>query len=506
MLNINITSRLSTVVIGLLIFFVPFFTYLSPDNLRQLDKLDILELLLSSIVILIVISLSSFSVEMLIKRFFKKKIILFPLFCFAFYLQFFYMPILEPLQKVLYPKFGFIGVPVLIFFELFCLIILVFGVKFNVLALRIILIFSSLMLLITFIPLVGYLAENIGKNQVILNEVKSSHYSKDMIIKNRNVYFIILDEMIDIETAERFKIATKKEVTGILSSAGLKYINKSHSTYGTTEHTMTTLMLLDYFSKFDELKNYHISNFYPKIMYSMKIEVPLLTYLKKANSDFYWTGKSYGSCIPSSDWVCINLMKNFLMKNLLNFSSTTPLPKILRRILKINPNQDSISPFLEYIDKNGIPKSPFFAFIHHNSPHEPFRVSSECEPFNFPKQSPEGYKAAYHCALKNLQIFMEKINNLDPDAIVIFQADHGLSFSTTSIELPNNEEHQLRGKIFNAIKAPKTCFDKYGLPQTSINSMRFALNCAYGFKLPFRKNIHYEIQGLDVAVERKIFD
>ena len=25
-----------------------------------------------------------------------------------------------------------------------------------------------------------------------------------------------------------------------------------------------------------------------------------------------------------------------------------------------------------------------------------------------------------------------------------------------------------------------------------MNTVRFALNCAYGFKLPYRKNIHYE--------------
>ena len=79
MLNINLTSRSSTTVIGLLMYFVPFFTYLSPENLRQLSKSNVLEILLSLIIILVVIFISSFSVEMLMKRFFKKKIILFHL-------------------------------------------------------------------------------------------------------------------------------------------------------------------------------------------------------------------------------------------------------------------------------------------------------------------------------------------------------------------------------------------------------------------------------------------
>ena len=129
MLNINLTSRSTTTVIGLLIFFVPFFTYLSPENLKQLSRPAVLEIFLSLIVLLIVIFIISLSVEMLIKRFFKKKNILFPLLCFAFYLNFFYTPFLEPLQEFLYLKFGFsgsIGIPVFIFFELCCLAIIAF--------------------------------------------------------------------------------------------------------------------------------------------------------------------------------------------------------------------------------------------------------------------------------------------------------------------------------------------------------------------------------------------
>ena len=164
MLNVKLTSRSSVTVIGLLIFFVPFFTYLSPENLRQLSKSNVLEILLSLIIILIVIFISSFSVEMLMKRFFKKKIILFPLLCFAFYLNFLYMPSLESVQEFLYPKFG--GT-VFIFFELCCLAIIVFGAKFNVFSIRMILIFSIFMLINAFIPLVSYLAENIGENPTI---------------------------------------------------------------------------------------------------------------------------------------------------------------------------------------------------------------------------------------------------------------------------------------------------------------------------------------------------
>ena len=85
---------------------------------------------------------------------------------------------------------------------------------------------------------------------------------------------------------------------------------------------------------------------------------------------------------------------------------------------------------------------------------------------------------------------MDKINDIDPEEIVVFQADHGSR--NLGLELTENEKYLLAGKIFNAIKAPEICFDKYGLPKTNVNTIRFTLNCAYGFKLPYRKNIQYE--------------
>ena len=206
MLNINLTSRSSATVIGLLIFFVPFFTYLSPENLRQLSKSDVLQILLSLIIILIVIFISSFSVEMLMKRFFKKKIMLFPLLCFAFYLNFLYTPFLDFFQELLFPKFGLIGTPIFIFFELCCLAIIAFGAKFNVFSIRMILIFSIFMLINAFIPLISYLTENIGKTPTISYEIKNSPLTQDQILTERNVYYIILDTMVAIETLEPFNV------------------------------------------------------------------------------------------------------------------------------------------------------------------------------------------------------------------------------------------------------------------------------------------------------------
>ena len=497
MLNINLSSKSSAGAIGLLIFFVPFFTYLSPENLKQLSGADVLEIFLSLIAILIIILISSFSVDMLLKRFFNKNIFLFPLLCFAFYLNFLYTPFLEPLQELLYPKFGFISTEVFIFLELFCIAIIVLGAKFNVFALRMILIFAILMLGNSFIPLVGYLYENIGKNPTISYEIGSKNLVQDDVLKKRNVYYIILDGMIDIESAEQFNVATREEIDNVLSNAGLKYIDKSLSSYNYSSEGLGSIILVDHLPE-----PMDSSNLYPLIMDKHPTKIPLISYLKEAKSSFIWAGAKWNDCNPfidspeggivTTEWQCINSKNFFLPYSLFNFSSTTPLPKFIKRIsedFNLFQQQDLISPFLEYIDINGLPKTPFFAFIHHNSPHRPYLVTSECEPNNYLNQKFDGYKASYQCALKKVTMFMKKINNIDPDAIVIFQGDHG--WNDIGLKLTDNEMYILHAKIFNAIKAPEICFDKYGSPKTNVNTIRFILNCAYGFKLPYRKEIHH---------------
>jgi len=497
-------------MIGLLIFFVPFFSYLSPENLRQLSNSIILEIFLSLVIILIVIFISSFSVKMLMKLLYKKNIILFPLFCFAFYLNFSYIPFTEYVEKLINLNQDTQSrLLIFIFFELCCLAIIVFGAKFYAFSIRIILIFSIFMLIYTFIPFVSYLTENIVKSTTSSFEIKNNQIAQNMPLTNRNVYFIILDGMMAIESAEELNIINKKEVLDSLSNTGLKYIDRSLSSYDRSTLTLASILLIDYHQTANSPKFVNNRNFYPLIMSRLNIELPLLSYLKKANSSFYWSGSNMASCVPASKWECINEKNHFSGKSSFKFYITTPIPRIVNHLLNLSDeSQDSITKFLRYID-NDMPKTPFFAFIHHNSPHSPYLVTSECKQTNeymrYEKLF-EGYKASYHCALQKLQMFMEKINNIDPEAIVVFQGDHGLRMNNLDVRMTNNENYLINAKIFNAIKAPEICFKKYGLPKTNVNTIRFSLNCAYGFKLPYRENTHYTMPKYGTVVERKVYE
>ena len=47
-------------------------------------------------------------------------------------------------------------------------------------------------------------------------------------------------------------------------------------------------------------------------------------------------------------------------------------------------------------------------------------------------------------------------------------------------------------------------FKKFGKPHTSVNTIRFVLNCAHGFNFPYHETIHY--RGLkDNTYSRNVF-
>ena len=510
MLNLKLSDNLKENAIGLLIFFVPFFTYLSVENLRILSKDDVFEVFLSLMIILVVIYISSFSFEILIKRLFKKKIILFPLLCFAFYLNFSFIPVIEYIHDLLYPIFGYVYKSLLfIFFELICLGIIVFGAKFKLISIRIIFIFSVLMLINATIPLVGYLSENMAKKSGATYEIEineSAFPSQNNDLKNRNVYYIILDAMQDIDTVSKENYINKKNTLDNLSSVGLKYIDKSLSTYNVTHMTLASIMLVDYHQRPSSPDSIDGSNFFPGIFEKNNNKIPLISYLNEAGSSFIWSGNSYASCIPSLKWTCINARRDLPSRNLFKFYLSTPLTSIYLKIFKDAEGTKSVEKFLKHVDTNGIPKTPFFAFIHHLSPHRPFLDPIKCEVNPYPVKPVDGYKASYNCALRTINTFMEKINYIDPDAIVVFQGDHGWEWDLWSENFGSREI--LRGRIFNAIKAPEVCFEKYGLPRTNVNTVSFTLNCAYGFQIPFQREAHYTIRGQNYGkvIEKIIYE
>ena len=88
----------------------------------------------------------------------------------------------------------------------------------------------------------------------------------------------------------------------------------------------------------------------------------------------------------------------------------------------------------------------------------------------------KGYIKNYDCALKKIDEIINFLEEKDPNAIVIFQSDHGIDYDSNikkkTIEDPN------KSKIFNLIKVPNNCKNMLSNNIDSINSVRLALSCA----------------------------
>ena len=144
--------------------------------------------------------------------------------------------------------------------------------------------------------------------------------------------------------------------------------------------------------------------------------------------------------------------------------------------------------------------------IHQLSPHTPFTVDENCNEVSYKKfggkiyeEVYEGYKASYQCVLKEIKQFMNYINKNDPDSIVVIQGDHGTYISDRP-EL-TFDRGLFRAKIFNAIYSPKKCENQIYSSNTSINSIRFVLNCAFNSNFEYLNKTHSIVT--DNGIEEK---
>jgi hypothetical protein len=165
--------------------------------------------------------------------------------------------------------------------------------------------------------------------------------------------------------------------------------------------------------------------------------------------------------------------------------------RLRKRVFMEGNVKHTLIPFMRKLDKIAGLDQPTFSFVHHMAPHFPYEVTETCDPISKPFANEfSGYRANYRCALLEIEDFVEKLSSVDPNSIIVIQSDHGWA-QLDPLVSSEKRLMSLSAKIFNAIKAPEVCFENYGIPQSTVNSIRFALNCAYGFKFPFEENFHF---------------
>ena len=119
-----------------------------------------------------------------------------------------------------------------------------------------------------------------------------------------------------------------------------------------------------------------------------------------------------------------------------------------------------------------------------------------------------GYKYNYICTLKIIEKLIFSIKKIDPNSIIVIQADHGINLRINVesgifyIELVKDEAtikkyKKLifeRAQIFNLIVDDGRCNEK-DKANTNSNTAVFVLNCTLGLNLKYEEKAHYMSNG-----------
>ena len=515
---------------GVLLFLIPAISFFKPYNIDQLSSFDLKLIIVSQIVFLILIFFLSLIIFLIVKKINNKKIYsIFSIIPLGYYLLFFFLPLYELLLinilKV-FPNLFIIhkypGLSILLFIFLLWIVILICILnykKFQLLFLNTVIIFCLFNFLYSFISYFSpekqfqNIVDNKNSSETLnINELSASFSNKNTNVKN--IYFVLLDGMMSLQNAETFGIISEDKINKNLNSSGIKYIDNSYSSYNFTHLSIASIMEVIYLN-FEKHKEKY-GGFYPVMLKQNKARVPLPELISLLGGKFYWLGNHEMPCltITNQPWDCVGFNK---MSNIVRvsrtFYATTPVNHFLNKLFNMyytaagtyqtaTNDSDMHQRQLRYYMKsdfiNSGEKKFKFTFIHQMSPHSPYKVKDDCServaPFHKVDQEdkttwiPEnaGYKASYRCVLKEIEEFNAFISKNDPEAIIVFTADHGEAQTVDPEDKPF-----YRASIFNAIKAPESCFNKYGNPRSTINVVRFVINCSYNLNIPYLPVIHY---------------
>lgn len=349
-----------------------------------------------------------------------------------------------------------------------------------------------------------------------------------------NIYFVVMDGMASLD--EYKKILKKNEQTNFsskeiddkikklkefYSNNGFNYIEDSFSTFYDTHHGFAAILNLSplQFKGMNKNSFTYQNKLYPALLSKYNFEIknyPKLIYtLNEIGYDFKWVGYKL-NCKFINPNLCFDytettsVKKKFYIVNfyiLKSFLVNTPiidLYKLARQNLNIkiqlpdrkkikdeniyNSSFEIISEFIEnankfqksnrsyfYLLHNILPKLDDY-FFHKNCNKKLTSLSDNLNELSL-------YIDNYECALKKVNALINYINNHDPNATVVIQADHGHYFSEK-----NSDDIY---KIFNLIKVPNYCKDYLSNEIDNINGVRLSLSCATNSKIKLLKRVKY---------------
>ena len=368
------------------------------------------------------------------------------------------------------------------------------------------------------------------QKEIIPSKTINLSFDNAAIRNKRNVYYVIADSYPSLKVLEEEFLWEADDFLVKLNKFGFYHAKNAFSSYNMTHLTLASIFDMDYMLDENSPKYSDHSSFYPSIL--NKLEEPnLIKITKSLGYEFYIFGNSWADCAGRIKR-CIEEAKYYIPYYALIFLSNTPILLLYHKLFlpylqadtkkeysytaKVAKQNDAIAKVLSHLRQSGIPDKASFMFIHHLAPHVPHILNPDCsikeevdirnnknlknENLNEVKK---GFLDNLKCANRKIIEFADFITKNDPEAIVVFQGDHGYGkLEMRGFEIKRNDFSRplqewpakwirSRMSILNLLRVPDDCKQWLYPEINNINSVRLVLSCAIKQKPSFVKNKAY---------------
>lgn len=337
-----------------------------------------------------------------------------------------------------------------------------------------------------------------------INEIKNSTNKTD-------IFIIIFDGMLSLDYAEKIQIIdSKDDYIKQLNSSGFTYVENFTSNYIPSYLSIASILQSGFPVTENSKKYKNQLNFYPSILTSQKKENKFYKIIKNIKYKFVWAGNLHHDCVVNQYNICLSnfFLKDYLIKLKLLYADSIFvyfLDFFINNVVKTQVDAEKFLSDVNYYEKSkNLVNEKSIYLIHVLKPHPPFEFDKKCnksktlnidfQPSIDQEEYFEKYKIAYNCSLKLINNWIVQKSKNKDEAVTFILGDHGWYFNKI-IQKKMKDEYNLnvfdfRLSPFFAYKVPSRC-KNLPVPKSSVNIMRFALNCTENLKLKFLEDKRY---------------
>lgn len=309
-----------------------------------------------------------------------------------------------------------------------------------------------------------------------------------------NIYYVILDAYGGAAAVQEHLGYDNTPFIEAMEARGFYHAGDAISSYNRTLFTLASIFAQDYFVTDGMTVE---TGKQRKLTYPQLLNAPsppnLVVDARSLGYAFYLVGNYWAPC--AGPWVSCYAEAAGTAYLADVFWSATP-SAVLFATARAGaagdvPDVDAIAKLRKRLQEAGAPQVPTFTFVHHLSPHAPYLFHADCslrdnydlELDGWPDEAKPYFLDNLKCVNLKAARIADEIAALDPGAIIVFQGDHGTSF-TVDWDQPFDlwQPHWVRERssILNLVKLPEACRAWLAPDLDNVSTVRAVMGCAAG--------------------------